>query len=127
MAELSNVISSLVAKGWPRDYAQVEPPCWYLLSEDWSRLDDPDFAPDVAGRPATLVIAPPAAYFLYIDVLPDGSLGSTTIEVHDGQGPMGDGTAGLIPAWPGLEAALVQARLIYLQWEEQQLREEANG
>ncbi|QVV66781.1 hypothetical protein [Synechococcus sp. LA31] len=130
MSELSNVISELVAKGWPRDYAQVEPPCWFTFAKSSPAaepLEDPDYAPDLEGRESILVIAPPTAYFLFVEVGPSGELGSTNIEVHDGQVHMGDGTAGEIPVWPGLEAALDQARLIYIQWEVQQLREEAHG
>ncbi len=43
------------------------------------------------------MISPPAAYFLHVEVSASGELGSTTIEVHDDWGPMGDGTAGVIP------------------------------
>jgi hypothetical protein len=60
-------------------------------------LGVPDYAPDLEGPEAFLVISPPAAYFLHVEVSASGELGSTTIEVHDDWGPMGDGTAGVIP------------------------------
>jgi len=130
MSELSTVINQLVAKGWPRDYANVSPPCWYCYTKGSALsepLEDPDYAPSLEGKESVLVIAPPAAYFLYVDMSPSGELGSTKVEVHDGQGPWGDGTAGTIPVWPGLDAALAEARLLYLQWEVQAMREAANG
>ena len=127
---ISSAVAALTAKGWPRDYSRAKEPCWYAFANGGlldDPLEDPDYAPFLEGRQSTLVIAPPTAYSIYVDVSPTGELGSTTIEVHDGQGPMEDGTAGEIPAWPGLEEALAQARLIYLQWEVQQLREASHG
>jgi hypothetical protein len=130
MADLSSVIASLVGMGWPRDYADVNPPCWYTYAKDsplHEPLEDPDYAPDVTDMESTLVIAPPAVYFLFVDVAPTGVLGATHIEVHDGQGPMVDGSAGIIPVWLGLNEVLAEARLLYLQWEVQQLREATLG
>ncbi len=130
MTELSTVISSLISKGWPRDYADVVLPCWYTFAKNSpldEPLEDPDYAPDLEGREAFLAIAPPTAYYLFVKVTPDGELGSTDVEVHDGQGPSADGTAGSIPVWPGLEAALAEARVVYLQWEAQELREASRG
>jgi hypothetical protein len=124
MADISNVIGQLVACGWPRDYANVLPPCWYAYGSDGSLsepLEDPDYAPSLEGQEATLVIAPPTVYFLFVKVAPNGELGATTVEVHDGQGPSADGTAGVIPVWLGLDEVLAQARLIYLRWEVQEL------
>lgn len=129
MANLSSVIASLVGMGWPRDYAEVNPPCWYVYAKDGlhDSLEDPDYAPTVIGLASTLVIAPPAAYFLFVDVAPTGELGTTQIEVYDSQGPMVDGEAGVIPVWLGLNEVLAEARLLYLQWEVQQLRESTLG
>jgi hypothetical protein len=124
MADISNVIGQLVARGWPRDYANVLPPCWYTLALNGSLaepLEDPDYAPTLEGQEAMLVIAPPAVYLLYVEVAPNGELGATTVEVHDGQGLSADGTAGVIPVWLGLDEVLAQARLIYLRWEAQEL------
>ena len=124
MADISNVIGQLVARGWSRSYVEVNPPCWYAYSSDDSLngvLEDPDHAPSLEGQEATLVIAPPTVYFLFVKVAPNGELGATTVEVHDGQGPSADGTAGVIPVWLGLDEVLAQARLIYLRWEAQEL------
>jgi hypothetical protein len=131
MAELSTVISELISKGWPRDYADVVLPCWYTFAKNSpldEPLEDPDYAPDLEGREAFLAIAPPTAYYLFVEVAPDGELGSTSVDVHDGQGPCADGTAGVIPVWLGLDEVLAQARLLYLNWEVQALMEaQANG
>ena len=127
---ISRAIAALTSRGWPRDYLRAKEPCWYCYAKGSvldERLEDPDYAPSLEGRESRLVIAPPTVYSLYVDVSPTGELGNTRVEVHDGQGPMEDGTAGEIPAWPGLEEVLAQARLIYLQWEVQQLREASHG
>ena len=121
--DIANATRALVARGWPRDYADVHAPCWYILSHGplEETLEDPNYAPDISWSNAQLVIARDR-YLLYTNVAPSGELGETTIEVHDGQGPMGDGTAGVIAKWTGLDHVLDQAQELYLQWELQQMR-----
>ena len=123
MADIATVIGQLVARGWPRSYVEVNPPCWYAYSSDdsWNGvLEDPDHAPSLEGQKAKLVIAPPAVYYLFVDVAPNGALGATSVEVHDGL-TCADGTAGVIWEWLGLDEVLAQARLLYLRWEVDEL------
>ena len=70
-----DLIRAAVSRGWPRDYAKAKEPCWYVYPHDGSAndvLEDPDAAPDIRGRQATLAILPTKDYMINVGVDPDG-------------------------------------------------------
>ena len=127
MADLSALVAELaMGKGWPRDYSEVKVPCWYLMANDSPiddiRIEDPDFAPDLTGRPGRVAIWPTGPFALYVDVDASGRLGETNVFVHDGQ-IESEADLGPITPWPGLDAALLEATALYVAWEAETLRE----
>ena len=70
-----DLIRAAVSRGWPRDYVKAKEPCWYVYPHDGSAndvLEDPDAAPDIRGRQATLAILPTKDYMINVGVDPDG-------------------------------------------------------
>jgi hypothetical protein len=119
---LSNITSTLVTRGWSRDYHLGTFPCWYITCPNalYGSLEEPEIPP---GEAATLCLQPNRHYYLLIVVNPRGELGATQVEAWEGQGPTEDGLIGEIPAWTDLDDVLAQARLLYLEWELEQIRD----
>ena len=124
MADVSSLVRELtLGRKWPRDYAEVKSPCWYLLpsklAPDDARIEDPDFAPEIRGTGGRVAIWPKGPWALYVQFDAMGRLSETEVVVHDGL-ICADGDLGPFP-WPGLDRALVHACRLYAEWEAQML------
>ena len=112
MADVSSLVRELtLQRQWPRDWAQVRTPCWFIdpanLSIDDPRIEDPNYAPDLRGTSGRVAIWPGGPWALYVRFDAMGQLGETEVVVHDGL-ICADADLGPFP-WPGLDRALVHA------------------
>ena len=119
---LSNITSTLVTRGWSRDYHLGAFPCWYIGCPNalYGSLEEPVIPP---GEAAKLCLQPNRYCYLMVVVNPRGELGATQVEAWEGKGPTEGGLIGEIPAWTDLDDVLAQARLLYLEWELEQIRD----